>query len=109
MTRLLKIPIIGRFTAAVDSSCIDILAGLSKWPTLRMPPVFWASAAPAADNASDSEPAAASTRRPRFITFASCKGCELGRPAAASLLARLLGSPAKLQPPEANRIQSMRQ
>src|SRR5205085_2281373 len=34
-TRLLKTPIIGRFTAAVDSSSIDMLAGLSKCPILR--------------------------------------------------------------------------
>jgi hypothetical protein len=32
--------IIGRLTAAVDSSSIDMLAGLSKWPTLRMPPAY---------------------------------------------------------------------
>jgi hypothetical protein len=36
--------IIGRFTASVDSSSIDMLAGLSKWPIFRVPPDFWESA-----------------------------------------------------------------
>jgi hypothetical protein len=44
-----------------------MLAGLSKCPILRMPPCFWANAALAADNANNSEPAAASTRRSRVI------------------------------------------
>src|SRR6516165_12563610 len=64
ITRLLNTPIIGRLTAAVDSSSIDMLAGLSKWPILRIPPGFCADAA--VDN-SNSALAAASTRRPRFI------------------------------------------
>src|ERR1700736_4591502 len=59
ITRLLKIPIIGRSAAAVDSSRSDMLAGLSKWEILRIPPVFWAKAASAAVSASDSTPAAA--------------------------------------------------
>src|SRR3984893_4055317 len=61
-------PIIGRSAAAVDSSRSDMLAGLSKWEILRIPPVFWAKAASAAVSASDSTPAAASTRRSRFIS-----------------------------------------
>ena len=40
MTRLLNTPIIGRLVASVDSSSIDMLAGLSKWPILRIPPCF---------------------------------------------------------------------
>jgi hypothetical protein len=46
--RLLKTPIIGRLAAPVASSSIDMLAGLSKWEVLRMPPGFWASAGPLA-------------------------------------------------------------
>jgi hypothetical protein len=72
VTRLLNTPDIGRLTACVDSSSIDMLVGLSKWPSLRIPPGFWANAAWAANHASDSEPAAASAHRLRFITFASC-------------------------------------
>src|SRR6202045_1484613 len=66
-TRLLKTPIVGRTAAAVDSSRGDMLAGLSKWEILRIPPAFCATAASAANNPNDNEPAAASTRRPRFI------------------------------------------
>jgi len=40
MTRLLNTPDIGRLTACVDSSSIDMLAGLSKWPMWRIPPAF---------------------------------------------------------------------
>src|SRR6516164_6946346 len=40
MTRLLNTPIIGRLVTSVDSSSIDMLAGLSKWPILRIPPCF---------------------------------------------------------------------
>src|SRR4029077_12106588 len=49
MTRLLKTPIIGRLTAAVASSCSDMLAGLSKCDILNTPPGFWAWAAPVAN------------------------------------------------------------
>src|SRR6266850_1809142 len=38
MTRLLNTPIIGRKDATVDSSRIDMLAGLSKWDSFRTPP-----------------------------------------------------------------------
>jgi hypothetical protein len=40
MTRLLKIPIIGRSDAMVASSWIDMLAGLSGLNIFRMPPGF---------------------------------------------------------------------
>src|SRR5437867_9983188 len=66
-TRLLKTPIIGRIAAVVDSSRSDMLAGLSKWEVLRTPPGFWATAASAAINTNDNDPAAARARRPRFI------------------------------------------
>src|SRR5438067_13288689 len=68
MTRLLKIPIIGRFTAAVDSSRIDMLAGLSKWPILKVPPDCWAAAPWARDNATSNGPAVAKPPRRRFIS-----------------------------------------
>src|SRR5215471_7027991 len=67
MTRLLNTPDIGRLTACVDSSSIDILAGLSKCPIFRMPPCFWAAAILALDDASSSENAAASTHGPRVM------------------------------------------
>ena len=37
MTRLLNTPIIGRLVASVDSSSIDMLAGLSKWSIFEDP------------------------------------------------------------------------
>src|SRR6516225_5666866 len=68
MTRLLNTPDIGRLTACVDSSSGDMLAGLSKCPSLKMPPGFWANAILADANPTRSEPAAASTRGPLFIS-----------------------------------------
>src|SRR6516164_6148258 len=68
MTRLLKTPIIGRSEMIVASSWIDILAGLSGSYIFRMPPGFCANATSAADSASNSDPAAASTGRGRFIS-----------------------------------------
>src|SRR5208283_1908517 len=44
MTRLLKTPIIGPSANTVDSSRIDMLAGLSGSYILRIPPGFWAQA-----------------------------------------------------------------
>src|SRR5215469_8686933 len=67
MIRLLNTPDIGRLTACVDSSSIDMLAGLSKCPIFRMPPCFWAAAILALNDASSSENAAASTRGPRVM------------------------------------------
>src|ERR1700738_2394948 len=81
ITRLLKTPIIGRSAAAVDSSRSDMLAGLSKWEILRIAPAFWANAASAAKNASDNEPAAASTRSSGFIFhLPPVRGCGLDGP-----------------------------
>src|SRR5437879_13381213 len=48
MTRLLKTPIIGPSAAIVDSSWIDIEAGLVTNGMRRMPPGFSATAVPAA-------------------------------------------------------------
>src|SRR4029077_17081996 len=42
ITRLLKTPCIGPWEAIVASSCIDMLAGLSKKYILRVPPGFCA-------------------------------------------------------------------
>jgi len=44
MTGLLKTPIIGRSATTVDSSWIDIEAGLSMMYCRSMPPGFWAAA-----------------------------------------------------------------
>jgi hypothetical protein len=38
ITRLLNTLIVGRLAASVDSSSIDIEAGLSKWPACSTPP-----------------------------------------------------------------------
>src|SRR6516225_4668230 len=67
MTRLLNTPDIGRLTACVDSSSIDMLAGLSKCPIFRIPPCLWAAAIFALDAASSSENATASTHGPRVM------------------------------------------
>src|SRR5215471_2094546 len=67
MTRLLKTPIIGRLTAPVASSCIDMLAGLSKCDIRRIPPCFCANAASLTDVARSSKPTAASKRLSDFI------------------------------------------
>ena len=45
MTRLLNTPIIGPNVDIVNSSWIDMLAGLSRWGILRMPPDFCAQVA----------------------------------------------------------------
>ena len=72
MTRLLKTAIIGPSDTIVDSSWIDMLAGLSPWGILRMPPGFCATAAPEpATSTSPTSIAAHSSGiilRPEFIT-----------------------------------------
>src|SRR6516162_11899182 len=81
MTRLLKTPIIGRSVAIVDSSMIDMLAGLANQPTLRIPPAFWANAPSTANNRRDSEAPATSARRSRFIPIGLLfKGAGLENP-----------------------------
>src|SRR5712691_10990643 len=67
-TRLLKTPIIGRSAAVVDSSCSDMLAGLSKWESCRMPPAFWAIAGLITVNPSDSPTAAVNRCNLRVIS-----------------------------------------
>src|SRR6266567_4239159 len=67
-TRLLKTPIIGRSAAGVDSSCSDMLAGLSKWESCRMPPAFWAIAGLITVNPSDSPTAAGKRCMARVIS-----------------------------------------
>src|SRR6516225_7577723 len=62
MTRLLNTPIIGRNAAPVASSCNDMLAGLSKNETLRMPPDFCAKAKLAQHAASTSPPTIVNAR-----------------------------------------------
>src|ERR1700758_3217464 len=70
MTRLLKTPIIGRLTAPVASSCIDIEAGLSKCDMIRTPPDFCASATGAV-RPSDNAHAVANLPRFCFIAVTS--------------------------------------
>jgi hypothetical protein len=59
MTRLLKTVIIARAGTASTSSCIDRLGGESRACTRKMPPGFWAYAAPAAVIAASNAPVAA--------------------------------------------------
>src|SRR5437899_8185318 len=61
-TRLLNTPIIGMPTAIVDSSCIDMDAGLVKLGSCRMPPCFWAEAGAAPIRPVSSQPATAHRR-----------------------------------------------
>src|SRR5215472_6421205 len=67
ITRLLKTPIIGRLAAAVASSCIDMLAGLSKCDILRMPPCFCANVGSPTVASSSGATAAKRMRKSCFI------------------------------------------
>src|SRR5713101_1242553 len=67
MTRLLKIPIAGCRAARVDSSRMDMLAGLSKCESLRIPPCFGASVGEATNMVISIPPAAAKARKSRLI------------------------------------------
>src|SRR5437764_9695180 len=58
MTRLLNTPIIGPNVDIVDSSWIDMLAGLSRCGTRRTPPAFCAQAAGRPGRASSTAAAA---------------------------------------------------
>src|SRR5215472_13605858 len=73
-TRLLKTPISGIPAAIVDSSWIDMLAGLAKPGICRMPPGFCADAVAATNDAAASRPAAQAARSPRVISVTSL-GC----------------------------------
>src|SRR6202023_580859 len=83
MTRLLKTPIIGCNAARVDSSRIDMLAGLSKCDSLRTPPGFCASAPLPKSTEAISPPAVTHARRSRIIyVYLSADGgfrCEAGQ------------------------------
>src|SRR5437660_12933074 len=68
MTRLLNTPIIGPKAAIVDSSWIDMLAGLVPNGIRRTPPGFWAGASAAAIVAANTA-AAASVARKLGFTF----------------------------------------
>src|SRR5205823_5292004 len=70
MTRLLNTPIIGPSVAIVDSSWIDILAGLVPIDILKMPPDFSARAGAAASVAVNSAAVASAARNLGF-TFLS--------------------------------------
>ena len=68
MTRLLKTPIIGPSTAIVDSSWIDMLAGLVISGIRNVPPGFWASAGEtAAAQLSAMNPAAQRRQRKSIV------------------------------------------
>src|SRR3954451_5135308 len=70
MTRLLKTPIIGPSTAIVDSSWIDIEAGLVISGIRNVPPVFWASAVETtAAQLSATNPAAHNRRRKNIVSL----------------------------------------
>src|SRR5205823_8467494 len=64
ITRLLNTAIIGPSETIVDSSWIDMLAGLSPWGILRMPPDFCAMLAP--DAAASASTASIAARPHRF-------------------------------------------
>src|SRR6266446_4734885 len=71
MTRLLNTPIIGPSANTVDSSWIDMLAGLSGLYILRIPPGFCAPAPPPVAAASRTAPAIAAARVCRRIAPSS--------------------------------------
>src|SRR5260370_34427814 len=71
MTRLLNTPIAGRSAATVDSSRIDMLAGLSKCDILRMPPCLCASDGSATVRATSNPPAFTIFREFTFICLLS--------------------------------------
>src|SRR5436190_8817641 len=66
MTRLLNTPIIGPKAAIVDSSWIDVLAGLVPSGIRRTPPGFWAGAGTAAREAANSAAVASAARKLGF-------------------------------------------
>src|ERR1051325_1330292 len=72
MTKLLNTAIIGCNAARVDSSRIDMLAGLSKCSIFSTPPDFCALAGPAATSASSDRPAIARPCPNGFIKLLPC-------------------------------------
>ena len=83
-------PIIGRLTAAVDSSCIDIEAGLSKCDIRRVPPGFWASAGRVI-NQRTNRPTAANASSFRAIAASIAALTRDGPPSAAFLFLAFCG------------------
>src|ERR1700730_9317606 len=65
--RLLNTPIVGITAAIVDSSWIDMLAGLAKSGICKMPPGFCARAGPTKATAKPNPPAAKKTRNARVV------------------------------------------
>src|SRR5258708_501396 len=72
-------PIIGRSAAAVASSCTDMLAGLSKWETCRIPPGVCAAAAPAATVAAKRKAMTANEHRLALVIYAASVRCPWER------------------------------
>src|ERR1700730_4507985 len=99
MTRLLNTPIIGPSAKTVDSSWIDMLAGLSALNILRTPPCFWANATSLAENTSNTVQATASARSSSLISFASCSPNGGLKPAVARPPAYFLSSDSQQQRP----------
>jgi hypothetical protein len=65
--KIIEYPIIGMIAEMLPSSTIDMLAGLSRWNTRRMPPCFCASAGSASAIASSIPPIVANNRAVRVI------------------------------------------
>src|SRR5260221_238886 len=72
-------PIIGRSAAAVASSCTDMLAGLSKCETCRIPPRVCAAADPAATVAAKRKAVTANVHRLALVIYAASVRCPWGR------------------------------
>jgi hypothetical protein len=83
MTRLLKMP-----RAHVDSSRIDMLAGLSKCESLRMPPGFWANVWAAATMVVSNPPTTTSARICRFIPCPSLCSSQGATPCSVGSVRR---------------------
>src|SRR6516164_4976236 len=98
MTRLLKTPIIGPSAKAVDSSRIDMLAGLSGLNILRTPPGFSASAGSAATPTSNGA-AIAKVLRYRVISVHPPVYCRAAHCLSSSRESRNLGpGPQRVAP-----------
>src|SRR5260221_349646 len=89
ITRLLSTPIIGITTEIVPSSWIDMLAGLSRWVTRRIPPGFWAQAAANGRTVASTPTRTMSWRNKTALI----KGFLLAFPASVGLRAWLLPDP----------------
>jgi hypothetical protein len=90
MTRLLNTPIIGPNAEIVDSSWIDMLAGLSRCGSLRVPPGFCAWATGASDSTA-SRTAVAAKRHRCLRIFFPCAPAEVFRSARLDSKIKLYG------------------